>query len=167
MWQVGLKISWLTVYLLCLDLLLQSCLLPNLYHFGCYRKNNYKKIHSPKHFSSFLDGQISSHQFRVVSEGPIPLLRRDLSLPSKSCSYCRPARCFKTLFWGQTNTISTIHRVKQLLNGRGHLWMSDQRTLRYHVVLMENQACLYPLVRFLTQVPSCLSPKALSPFALA
>ena len=26
---------------LCLDLLLQSLLLPNLYHFGCYRKSNY------------------------------------------------------------------------------------------------------------------------------
>ena len=28
--------------------------------------------------------------------------------------------------------------MKQLLNGRGHLWMSDQRILRYQVVLMEN-----------------------------
>ena len=33
----------------------------------------------------------------------------------------------------------TRHQVKQLLNGRGHLWMSDQRVLRYQVVLMENQ----------------------------
>ena len=33
-----------------------------------------------------------------------PLLGRDLSLPSNSCSYCHPdRRCFKTLFWGQTN----------------------------------------------------------------
>ena len=31
-------------YLLCPDLLLQS-LLQNLYHFGSYRKNNYKEIH--------------------------------------------------------------------------------------------------------------------------
>ena len=30
-----------TGYLLCLDLLLRSLLLPNLYHFGCYRKSNY------------------------------------------------------------------------------------------------------------------------------
>ena len=59
------------------------------------------------------------------------------SLPSKSCSYCNPDRkCFKTLFWGQT--IFTSHQVKQLLNGRGHLWMSDQIILRYQVVLMEN-----------------------------
>ena len=42
MGQVGLRISWLTQGLLTLpDLLLWSLLLPNLYHFGCYRKNNY------------------------------------------------------------------------------------------------------------------------------
>ena len=35
-------------------------------------------------------------------------------------------------------TIFTSQQVKQLLNGRGHLWMSDQRILRYQVVLMEN-----------------------------
>ena len=34
--------------------------------------------------------------------------------------------------------IFTSHQVKQLLNGRGHLWMSDQRLLRYQVMLMEN-----------------------------
>ena len=68
---------------------------------------------------------------------PILLLGRDLSLPSKSCScWHTDRRCFKTLFWGQT--IFTSHQVKQLLNGRGHLWMSDQRILRYQVVLTEN-----------------------------
>ena len=35
-------------------------------------------------------------------------------------------------------TIFTSHQLKQLLNGRGYLWMSDQRILRYQVVLMEN-----------------------------
>ena len=30
------------------------------------------------------------------------------------------------------------HEVEQLLNGRGHLWMSDQRILRYQVMLMGN-----------------------------
>ena len=35
-------------------------------------------------------------------------------------------------------TIFTSHQVKQLLNGRGHLWMSNQRIFRYQVVLMEN-----------------------------
>ena len=55
----------------------------------------------------------------------------------KTCSYCNhDRRCFKTLLWGQT--IFTSHQVKQLLNGRGHLWMSDQRILRYQVMLMEN-----------------------------
>ena len=81
--------------------------------------------------------QIFSIQFLVVPECPNPLWGRDLSLPSKSCSYCSPdRRCFKTLSWGQS--IFTSHQVKQLLNERGHLWMSDQRILRYQVVLMEN-----------------------------
>ena len=29
-------------------------------------------------------------------------------------------------------------QVKQLLDERGHLWMSDQRILRYQIMLMEN-----------------------------
>ena len=50
------------------------------------------------------DGQIFSHQFLVVFEYPTPLLGRDLSLLSKPCSYCSlDRRCFKILFWGQTN----------------------------------------------------------------
>ena len=44
-------------------------------------------------------------------------------------------------------TIFTSHQVKQLLNGKGHLWMSDQVILRYQVVLMKIQAWL---VRLLT-----------------
>ena len=39
----------------------------------------------------------------------------------------------KTHFWGQNS-----HQPKQLQNRRGHLCMSDPRTLRYQVVLMEN-----------------------------
>ena len=42
------------------------------------------------------------------------------------------------LSFGGKLTIFITHQVKQLLNGRGHLWMFDQRTLRYQVVLMEN-----------------------------
>ena len=42
------------------------------------------------------------------------------------------------LSFGSKLTIFTSHQVKQLLNGRGHLWMSDQRILRYQVMLMEN-----------------------------
>ena len=82
-------LGWHRGYLLCPDLLLQSLLLLNLYHFGCYKKNNYKNIH-PR--TSCWDGQIFSHQFLVVPECPTPLLGRDPSLPSKSCSYCSPDR---------------------------------------------------------------------------
>ena len=42
------------------------------------------------------------------------------------------------LSFGGKLTIFTSHQVKQLLNGRDHLWMSDQRILRYQVMLMEN-----------------------------
>ena len=42
------------------------------------------------------------------------------------------------LSFGAKLTIFTSHQVKQLLNGRGHLWMFDQRILRYQVILMEN-----------------------------
>ena len=42
------------------------------------------------------------------------------------------------LSFGGKVTIFTSHQVKQLLNGRGHLWMSDQRILRYQAVLREN-----------------------------
>ena len=42
------------------------------------------------------------------------------------------------LSFGEKITIFTSHQVKQLLNGIGHLSMSDQRILRYQVVLMEN-----------------------------
>ena len=52
----------------------------------------------------YWDGQIFAHQFLMVPEGPTPLSGKDLSLPSKSCSYCGPdRRCFKTLFLGQAN----------------------------------------------------------------
>ena len=44
---------------------------------------------------------------------------------------------FKLSFGGKL-TILTSHQVKQLLNGKGHLWVSDQRILRYQVMLMEN-----------------------------
>ena len=109
------------------------------------------------------DEQIFSLQVLVVHECPSPLWERDLSLPSKSCSYCSPdRRCFKTLSWGQT--IFTSHQVKQLLNGRGHLWMSDQRILRYQVVLMENPG-LYPHVRFFASCPPAY-PRGLSPLSL-
>ena len=94
-------------------------------------------------------------------------LQRLTPLPLKSCSYCNhDRRCFKTRLWGQT--IFTIHQVKQLINGRGHLWMSDQRILRYQVMLMENPgltispcevlnpATLLPIPEGSLLFPSCL-----------
>ena len=42
------------------------------------------------------------------------------------------------LSFGGKLTIFTSNQVKQLLNEKGHLWMSDQRVLRYQVMLMEN-----------------------------
>ena len=42
------------------------------------------------------------------------------------------------LSFGGKLTIFTSYKVKQLLNWRGHLWMSDQRILRLHIVLKEN-----------------------------
>ena len=71
-----------------------------------------------------------------IQEAQLNYLRL-ASLPLKSCSYCSlDRRCFKCLFWGQT--IFTSHQVKQLLNGRGHLWMYDESILRYQVMLMES-----------------------------
>ena len=60
------------------------------------------------------------------------------------------------LSFGGKLTIFTSHQVKQLLNGRGHLWMSDQRILRYQVVLMKNPG----LIIFLCEV---LNPTTLLP----
>ena len=71
------------------------------------------------------------------------------------------------LSFGGKLTIFTSHQVKQLLNGKGHLWMSHLRILRYQAVLMENSSLIIPLLRFLTQLPSCLPMRALSPFTLA
>ena len=45
--------------------------------------------------------------------------------------------------------------------------MSDQRILRYQVVLMENSGLTISSCEILTQPPSCLPPRAFSPFTLA
>ena len=103
MWQVSLRISWLTQGLPTLSWPpVPNIFLPNQYHFGWYQKNNYKKIHP---CSSLLVGwKIFFLQFLVVAKCPTSFLGRDLSLPSKSCSYWCPDRgFFKTLSWGQTN----------------------------------------------------------------
>ena len=112
------------------------------------------------------DAQIFPHQFLVVPECPTPFLGRHLPLPLKSCSYCRPdRRCFKTLFWRQT--IFTSHQVKQLLNGRGHLWISDQRILRYQVVLMENPSLTISPCEVPNPATLLPTPEGSVPFTLA
>ena len=63
-------------YLLCPDLLLQSLLLPNLYHFGCSGKTVTRRF--TQALFHCWDGQIFSHQFLVVLECPTPLLGRDI-----------------------------------------------------------------------------------------
>ena len=106
---------------------------PNLYHFECYRKNNYKKIHLST--SLLLEW---TNIFPPVSECPTPLLGRDLSCLWSLAAIAVLIEDALKLCLGGKLTIFTSHQVKQLLNGRGHLWMSDQRILRYQVVLMEN-----------------------------
>ena len=68
------------------------------------------------------------------------------------------------LSFGGKLTIFTNHQVKQLLNGRDHLWMPDQRILRYQIVLMENPG----LIIFPYMVPNpatlLLTPEGSLPF---
>ena len=61
-------------------------------------------------------------------------------------------------------TIFTSCQLKKLLNGRGHLWMSDQKILRYQVVLMENPGLTISPCEVLN--PATLL-RALSPFTLS
>ena len=61
-------------------------------------------------------------------------------------------------------TIFTSHQVKQLLNGRGHLWMSDQRILRYQVVLMENPGLTISPCEVLSSATLLPTPKGSLPF---
>ena len=61
-------------------------------------------------------------------------------------------------------TIFTSHQVKQLLNGRGHLWMSDQRILRYQVVLMENPGLTISSCEVLNPATLLPTPEGPLPF---
>ena len=133
--QVAVRISWLTQGLPILswpptlEFSCQTCTI-----LGTLGQTTTKD--SPKHF--FIAGM--NKHFPASSGGPwvsYTLIGKRSFLPLKSCSYFSPdRRCFKTFSWGQA--IFPSQKVKQLLNGRGHLWMSDQRVLRYQVVLMEN-----------------------------
>ena len=54
--------------------------------------------------------------------------------------------------------------MKQLLNGRGHLWMSDQRILRCQVVLMENSGLTISPCEVLNWTTLLPTPKGSLPF---
>ena len=70
------------------------------------------------------------------------------------------------LSFGVKLTIFTNHPVKKFLNGKGYLWMSEQRILRYQVMLMENPGLTLSPCEVLK--PDTLLPtlRALSPFTL-
>ena len=68
------------------------------------------------------------------------------------------------LSFGGKLTIFTSHQVKQLLNGRGHLWMSDQRILRHQVVLIENPGLTISPCEVLNPATLLPTPKGSLPF---
>ena len=68
------------------------------------------------------------------------------------------------LSFGGKLTIFTSHQVKQCLNGRSHLWMSDQRILRYQVVLMENPGLTTFPCEVLNPATLLPTPKGSVPF---
>ena len=68
------------------------------------------------------------------------------------------------LSFGGTLAIFTSHQVKQFLNGRGHLWMSDQRILRYQVMLMESPDLTLSPCEVLNPVTLLSTPEGSLPF---
>ena len=68
------------------------------------------------------------------------------------------------LSFGCKLTIFTSHQLKQLLNGRGHLQMSDQGILRYQVVLVENPGLTISPCEVLNSVILLPTPEGSLPF---
>ena len=68
------------------------------------------------------------------------------------------------LSFGGKLTIFTSHQVKQFLNGRGHLWMSEQRILRYQVILMENSGLTISPCEVLNPATLLPTPEGSLPF---
>ena len=166
MWQVSPRSSWLTQgLLLCPDLLLQSLLLPNLYYSGCHRKNKHKTIHPSislllrwtNIFPQVSHGPWMSYSFIgknfpcIWNLAPIVVLIED---------------ALKLSFLGKLN-LFTSHQVKQLLNGKDHLWMLAQSIHRYLVVLMENPGLTISPYEVLNPATLLPTPEALSPFTIA
>ena len=68
------------------------------------------------------------------------------------------------LSFGGKLGIFTSHQVKQLLNGRGHLWMSEQRILRCQVILMENPGLTISPCKVLNPATLPPTPEGSLPF---
>ena len=98
--------------------------------------------------------------------GPIigPLLGRDVSLPLNLADIAVLIEDAFKLSLGCKLTIFTSQQVKQLLNGRSHLWMSDQRILRYQVVLMENPGLTISPCEVLNPATLLPAPEGSLPF---
>ena len=65
---------------------------------------------------------------------------------------------------GSKLTIFTSHQVKQLLNGRGCLWMSDQRIFRYQVLMMDNPGLTITSCQVLNPATLLPTPEGSLPF---
>ena len=82
-------------------------------------------------------------------------------LPSKSCSYWNhDRRCFKTLLWEQTNY---FYQPPSKITLKW-LWMSDQRILRYRVMLMENPGLTISPCEVLNPATLLPTPEGSLPF---
>ena len=68
------------------------------------------------------------------------------------------------LSFGGKLMIFTSHKVKQLLNWRGHLWMSDQRILRFQIVLKENPGLTITPCEILNAATLLPTPEGSLPF---
>ena len=71
--------------------------------------------------------------------------------------------------WGRkesdtTEQLNFHFQVKQLVIGRGHLWVSDERILRYQVVLMENPGLTISPCEALNPATLLPSPEGSLPF---
>ena len=165
MWQVGLRISWLTQGLPTLSWPpTPEPSPPKPVSFWVLQEKQLQKIHPGT--SSLL-----TNIFPPVSGGPwvsYSLIGKRSFLPSNLTAIAVLIEDALKLFLGGKLTIFTSHQVKQLLNGWGHLWISDQRILKYQVVLMENPSLTISLCEVLNPATLLLTPEgSFSPFTLA
>ena len=155
-------LSWHRSYLLCSNLLFQSLLLPNLYHLGCYRKNTYKKTYLST--SLLLGWKIFPTSFWWSLSVLLPYWEEIVPYLLNLAAIEDLIEDVLKLSYGGKLTIFTSHQVKQLLNGRGHLWMSEQRILRYQVELMENLGLTISLCVVVNPATLLCTPKGSFPF---